>query len=325
MQRVVIDSFGRPEEVVRLIDFEPVAPAAGQVAVTVKACPINPADFLLITGQHSIRPPLPSVVGVEGIGFIESLGPGVEDLSIGDLVLLPPLGTWSQQYICAAAGVTTLPPEIDILQGAMLGVNPISAACLLSEFQNLQAGDWVIQNAANSAVGRLIVRLAKARGIRTINIVRRSSLISELQAFGADIVLVDGDELPRQVASATESGQIRLALDAIAGNASGRLVNCLAPGGTLVVYGLLSGQPIQVPTVRIVFEGITVTGFSRVRALQQMGRDKARALYQELAQLVIQGQICTEIEAVYSLNEVREAMKHAGQEGRSGKILLTLN
>jgi NADPH:quinone reductase-like Zn-dependent oxidoreductase len=318
------DRFGDPADVVRIVDIDIPAPGRGQALVGVLAAPINPADLLLITGTHAYRPQLPARIGVEGVGRVLTLGPGEHAVALGGLVLLPAGGTWSEQVVADSAALTPLPDGIDPTQAAMLGVNPITAACLLSQFRPLAPGEWLIQNAANSAVGRLVIRLAAARGIRMVNVVRRAGLIAELEALGSTVTLVDGDDLAERVAAATGEAPLHLALDAVAGAAAGRLVRCLAPDSTLVVYGLLSGEPVQVPTARIVFEGITVTGFSRIRALAAMGRPEARARYAELAQLVISGQLMSEVAAVYPLEEVRAALRHASQDGRDGKIVLQM-
>jgi mitochondrial enoyl-[acyl-carrier protein] reductase / trans-2-enoyl-CoA reductase len=325
MRFAQFDRFGEPTEVVQIVEVAAPVPGAGQALVTVLAAPINPADLLLITGTHAYRPPLPARIGVEGVGVVTALGPGDHDVAVGDSVLLPAGGTWSEQVAAESAALTPLPQGIDPIQAAMLGVNPITAMCLLDQFRPLAAGDWLIQNAANSAVGRLVIRIAASRGIRTINVVRRADVIPELVALGADVTLVDGEDLPERVAAATGEAPLHLALDAIAGAASSRLARCLAPDSTLVVYGLLSGEPVQVPTARVVFEGITVTGFSRIRALAAMGRQEARARYAELARLVIAGQLTSEVAAVYPLADVRAALGHVGQEGRDGKIVLRID
>jgi NADPH:quinone reductase-like Zn-dependent oxidoreductase len=322
MRCAQFDRFGEPAEVVQIVEVAQPVAGAGQALITVLAAPINPADLLLITGAHAYRPPLPARVGVEGVGVVAALGPGEHDVAVGELVLLPAGGTWSEEVVAATAALTPLPATIDPIQAAMLGVNPITAACLLDQFRPLAPGAWLIQNAANSAVGRLVIRIAASRGVRTVNVVRRVDVIPELAALGADVTLVDGEDLPERVAAATGGAALHLGLDAVAGTASARLVGCLAPDSVLVVYGLLSGEPVQVPTARVVFEGISVTGFSRIRALAAMGRQEARARYADLAQLVIAGQLTSEVAAVYPLVEVRAALRHAGQEGRDGKIVL---
>jgi NADPH:quinone reductase-like Zn-dependent oxidoreductase len=322
MKRAQFNTFGSPAQVVSLIDYTPAAPGLGQIGVKLLASPINPADFLLITGQHAYRPPLPAFVGIEGVGIITALGAGVESLAVGDHVLLPPGGNWSEHLTVEANAVYPVPRELDPLQAAMLSVNPVTAVCLLTTIQKLQPGDWVLQNAANSAVGRLIVRLAAERGLRTVNVVRRAGLEDELKMLGADVVLVGETDLPERVTAATGRAPLRLALDAIAGASAGRLLSCLTSGGTLVTYGLLSGEPLQLPAARIVFDNVTVTGFSRVRTLQTLGLEKARALIWDLAQAVMRGTLVTEIEAVYPFAQITSALAHAEQNARSGKILL---
>lgn len=324
MQRAIFRSFGRPADVVELEPFEHQPPGPGEVTVKVQAAPINPADFLLVTGTHAFRPALPARVGIEGAGVVSAVGPGVHDLAPGDLVVLPAGGCWAEEVTCAADAVYPMPPGMDPRQAAMLSVNPVTALCLLTRMRDLASGDWVIQNAASSAVGKLVIRMARERGIRTINVVRRPDAVSELERLGADVVLVGEDDLPRRVAEATGKANVLLGLDAIAGASAGRLVACLGFGGTLVTYGLLSGEPIQVPTARIVFEEIVVRGFTRLWTLRQLGRDGGRALLRELAGMVMDGRLATDIEAAYPLSEIRAALAHAEKEARGGKVLLTM-
>lgn len=153
-----------------------------------------------------------------------------------------------------------------------------------------------------------------------MNIVRRESLVADLEALGADVVLVGEDDLPQRVADATRGAAIHLALDAIAGNASGRL----AENSTLVIYGLLSGEPVALPAAQMVFGNLTVTGFSRLRVLSQMARADLVTMYHELAAMVMRGELYTHIERTYPLAEVKAALDHAEREAREGKIVLSM-
>ena len=168
---------------------------------------------------------------------------------------------WCQQRKVPAAQALAVPADADLLQLAMLKVNPATALMMLRNYVELQPGDWVIQDAANSGVGTNLIRLARAEGIRTVNVVRRESLIAPLQAIGADVVVVDGPDLAERVRQATGGGAIRLAIDAIGGDIVLRLADCLAEGGTVVNYGLLSGHPCQLGAHHTIFKGITLTGF----------------------------------------------------------------
>jgi mitochondrial enoyl-[acyl-carrier protein] reductase / trans-2-enoyl-CoA reductase len=212
-----------------------------------------------------------------------------------------------------------------VLQLAMLKVNPATARLMLREYVDLQPGDWVIQDAANSGVGTCLIELAKTDGIRTVNVVRRASLSEPLRALGADAVVVDGDDLAERVQEATGGAPIRLAIDAIGGAMVLRLADCLAEGGTVVNYGLLSGQPCQLGAHHTIFKGITLTGFWLQKALTAMARPDLEALYADLAARVADGTLRVEIEATYPIEEIKAALAHAEREGRSGKILVLPN
>ena len=215
--------------------------------------------------------------------------------------------------------------DADVLQLAMLKVNPATALMMLRNYVELQPGDWVIQDAANSGVGNNLIRLAKADGIRTVNVVRRDSAAAALRAIGADVVVVDGDDLAERVRAATDGAPIRLAIDAIGGDMVLRLADCLAEGGMVVNYGLLSGQPCMLGAHHLVFKGISLTGFWLAKTLTQTARPDLEALYADLAGRVASGDLEVQVEATYPIEEIKAALAHAAKAGRDGKILVTPN
>lgn len=246
MRAIQIASFGDPQAVLELVQIdEPAPPGVSEVLVGMEFAPVNPADLLLLRGLMSMRPKLPSVVGTEGVGRVLAVGPGVSSVKVGDRVV-PPLFsfTWRERIVIPAANLFALPEEADIQQLAMLRVNPLTAALILSEYVQLTAGDWIVQNAANSGVGRSAIAIAKARGLRSINLVRRPELIAELEAVGGNLVLVDEPSAVSRIAETVREGRVRLALDGISGEATARLAEYLSPGGTLVGYALMSGNPM---------------------------------------------------------------------------------
>jgi trans-2-enoyl-CoA reductase len=325
MKQVQFTAFGVPHEVAACVDVPDVGPPAdGEVMVDIEAFPINPADLLTITGSYAVRPKLPATLGAEAAGRISARGAGVDDLAIGDRVIVLARDNWCQRRRVPAAQVLKVPPAADPLQAAMLKVNPATALLMLERYVALQPGDWVIQDAANSGVGTNLIRLAKARGVRTVNVVRRASLAAPLEGIGADVVVTDGDNLAERVRAA-KTGPIRLAIDAIGGEAVMRLAECLAEGGTVVNYGLLSGRPCMLGADQTIFRGITLTGFWLQKALTSMARPELEKLYTDLAARVADGTLRVEIEATYPIEQIKEALEHAGREGRSGKILVTPN
>lgn len=326
MKAVRFAAFGTPHHVAECVDVpEPDAPADGEVLIEMEACPINPVDLLTMAGRYAVRPPLPAVPGSEGVGRVLETGPGVPELSAGDRVV--PLGreTWVQQRVVKAREVVKVPADADVLQLAMIKINPATAQLMLERYVDLVAGDWVIQDAANSGVGQNLVRLARFRGIRTVNVVRREGLSEALRRIGADVVVVDGDDLPERVREGTSGADIRLAIDAVAGDICMRLGDSLADGGWVVNYGLLSGRPCMLRPDQIVFRGITLTGFWLVNALGQMQPAAIKELYDGLVRRVTDGTLRVEVEATYPIEAIADALEHAARPGRSGKILITPN
>ncbi len=143
----------------------------------------------------------------------------------------------------------------------MLSINPPTAAMLLSEYVDLKPGDWVIQNAGNSGVGRSVIAIAESRGLLTVTLVRRPELVDELIEKRADVVLMDGPDIVARVAKATSNAKIRLAIDGVGGESTASLSSCLAPGGTVVLYSFTSGKPGFGNGIDLVFRNTTIRGF----------------------------------------------------------------
>src|SRR5216683_1114784 len=192
MRALQISAYGGdPLNVLELVDIpEPGVPGEAEILIDVELAPLNLHDLLFMRGYFG-GPPAPTVVGNEGFGRVAAVGPGVSNVKVGDHVLAPNLGlTWRERLIAPAQGLFPL-PDGDRLQLAQLGSNPPTAALILSEYADLKPGDWVVQNAGNSGVGRSLIALAKARGFRTINLARDESAFAGLTASGADIVHLD--------------------------------------------------------------------------------------------------------------------------------------
>jgi NADPH:quinone reductase-like Zn-dependent oxidoreductase len=313
-----------PQDVIRAVPLELPPPAAGQALVAMLASPINPSNLLTLTGEYGVLPALPAIGGSEGVGRIAELGGGVSGLAVGQLVLRPRgSGTWVTHLLAEASALVPLPEAADPLQLAMLTVNPPTASLMLSEFVRLAPGDWVIQNVANSGVGGYLMQLARRRGLRTVNLVRRESAVAATKAQGGDVVLVDGEDLAQRVREVTGGAQIRLGIDAVGGSATDRLAQCLSEGGTLVNYGMMSGEPCRVAPSSLIFRDITLRGFWLVKWFRESSRDAQRALYEELAQGVASGVLHARVHATYPVQKIQEAVAAANGSERDGKILVT--
>lgn len=196
---------------------------------------------------------------------------------------------------------------------------------MLTGVVTLEPGEWVLQNAAHSSVGRMVIGLAKARGLKTVNIARRQAFFSDLKALGVDAGVVDGGDLAERVSQATSGAKIRLELDAVAGSATGRVGECLIDTGTVCVYGSVSGDDPRIERTALIYCGITLTGFMLGRALARRTLDQVRGIYAELGALIRDRKLLSPVERVYPIEEIKVALAHAEQGERSGKILVTPN
>ncbi len=326
MKAAQLSAIGPAEKTVQCVDVpDPGAPGPGEVLVDVVACSINPADILSIEGQYATKPTPPCPLGIEGAGTVAAVGEGVTQLKVGDKVMSLVRTNWVQRIRDKAQAFVRLPADVDLAQAAMLKVNVATAHLMLTRYVDLKRGDWVIQNAANSGVGVDLIRLARASGVRSVNVVRRAALIDELKQIGADVVVVDGPDLAQRVAEATGGATIGLGIDAVAGAAVGRLAQCVSEGGTVINYGLMSGEPIQIDAFHFVFRDIRLVGFWLAKLMRTMTFDEIQSMYGALAARLVDGTIHVAVEASYPLERVAEAMAHAKRESRGGKVQLRPN
>lgn len=326
MKQVLIESYGTPWEVARCADVPDVgAPAADEVVFDVLAFPINPADMGFCRGTYRLKPPLPATPGAECVGRVTAVGAQVKHVKPGDLVINLQRENWAQKRKVKGDDAIPLPAGIDLKQAAMVRINPPTAALMLSDFVELKGGDWVIQNVANSAVGRLLIVLAHQRGLRTVNVVRRPELADELKQLGADLVVVDGDDLAARVARETGEAPIKLGVEAIGGKATGRLCDCVASDATVVHYGSMSGQNPEVSRNNFTYRGVKLTGFMLGRFLARRSAQKIRDIYADLAGQVMAGKLFAPVDTIYPIDKIKDALAHADKGGRNGKILVSPN
>ncbi|MDH4556883.1 alcohol dehydrogenase [Pseudomonas sp. BN417] len=311
-----------PQDVIEAVELQLPPVGAGQALVKVLAAPINPSDVLTLTGEYGMLPPLPAIGGNEGVGEVLEVAADVGNLKVGQTVLLPVgSGTWRTHLIAEARQLIPL-PSADPQQLAMLTVNPPTAYLMLRDFVDLQPGDWVIQNAANSGVGSYLIQLAKIRGLKTVNVVRRDSAVAAVQAEGGDVVLVDGPDLPKRVREATGGAPVKLGIDAVGGASTDHLASSLAEGGVLVNYGRMSGEPCQINPSSFVFRDVTLKGFWLARWFRQATPQQQTQLFGELIQLIASGKLKARIAATYDISRIKEAVAAAAAGERDGKIVL---
>ena len=318
----VYETHGNPADVLH-VDSRPwPTPAPGEVIVKMRAAPINPADLNQIEGKYPVRAELPATPGFEGAGIVVDVAADVKGLSSGALVILPHnTGTWRDAVAVKADELVVVPTGIKAIDAATLKINPMTAWRLLHDYVDLARGDWLIQNAANSAAGRAVIQIAHELGYKTVNIVRRAELIGELREEGGDVVLVDNENLCHEVADAIGGQPIRLGLNAVGGESALRLANCLAPGSTLVTYGAMSLQPLKIPNGLLIFKDLRFRGIWINKWYDKATQAQRMETFQHLFEMAKRGLLQTKVEKAYPLSEAKTAVAHAARGQRSGKII----
>lgn len=323
MRSAIHTAFGEPAEVLELGDRPIPQPGPGEVRVKTTLAPIHNHDLWTIRGRYGYRPDLPAIGGSEAVGIVDALGDDVEGVSNGQRVAVASVhGTWAEYFLAPARLLVPMPEAIPDETAAQLIAMPLSALMLL-EFLEVDQGQWIVQNAANGAVGKTLAMLAAARGINVLNLVRRDAGVDELAALGIDHVVSTAQPEWQEIARAIlGSGLARAGIDSIGGAASAALLGLLGEGGTLVSFGTMAGEPMQIDSGSLIFKQATVKGFWGSKVSLAMSADDKRRLVGELLQRTLAGELLLPVEAVYDLADAAQAAAASLQPARKGEVLL---
>ena len=314
---------GLAKEVLRLesIPILPLKP--DEILVEMRMASVTVADLSMIRGFYGTSPKLPAIPGHDGVGVVTEVGKEVHGIDVGQHVIAPKrVGTWKTTFTAKASEMIILPSSLPLTQGALLSVTPPTAWRMLHDFVPLYPGDWVIQNTANSAVGRAVIDIASYYGWKTINLVRRKEWIEELAEAGGDIVVLEEKINLGFIEKITNGARPKLGLNAIGGNSATLLSKILDNGGTLVTYGAMGKEPLTIEPSELIFRNIHHVGFWRTLWMQHASRNEIEAMFMEINRLATEGMFQAPVEAIYPLKEYLKAIEHAKREGRKGKILL---
>jgi NADPH:quinone reductase len=327
MKAVVFDRCGDPAEVLQLRDLPVPKPGPGQVRVRMLASPINPSDLLFIRGLYGAKPALPGAPGFEGVGVVEESGGGFLGWRVRGrrvAVLNGVTGNWREQTIVPAEQTIPVPDDLPDEQVASFFVNPATAWVMVKHVLRVPSGAWLLQTAAGSALGRMVIRLGKSEGFRTLNVVRRAEQIAELKAEGGDEVVCSSTEPLVERVKQITGGKLLYALDAVGGATAAEALACLGRHGRLLVYGALSGQPTLVDPRALIMGQRTVEGFWLKEWIEEQGLWSKFWLMRRLVQLMRAGVLVTPVGEQFPLERVQDAVRAAEVVGRGGKVLLRI-
>jgi NADPH:quinone reductase-like Zn-dependent oxidoreductase len=331
VKAIVFDRFGDPAEVLQVRDVPVPEPGRGQVRVRMLASPVNPSDLLTVRGEYGRLPKLPATPGFEGAGVIDAAGPGLvrhlRGLKPGRrvAVLNRAGGNWQEQVVLPARHAVPVPNELTDEQAATFFVNPATAVVMTRHILRVPAGAWLLQTAAGGALGRMVIRLGKRHGFRTINVVRRREQAEELLRLGADAVICTQDEsVKERVQALTQGAGVPFALDAVGGTVGSEAVQSLGDGGRMLVYGTLSEEPLTFSPRVLIGGQKRVEGFWLSEWSSGQGIVTMLRLFREVGGLLREGVLTTEVGATFPMDRVREAVQQAATPGRQGKVLLRI-
>jgi NADPH:quinone reductase-like Zn-dependent oxidoreductase len=328
MKAVQLLDYGEPTKVLATREVPLPEPARGEVRVRMLATPINPSDLLFVRGVYAgVQPPrFPTPMGFEGVGIVEALGPQAQGPALGQRVHVRSNvgGTWAEYALAPSDQVFPAPDDIPDEQIACMLINPASAVVMLRHVLAVPRGEWLLQSAATSELGRMMIRLTKQDGIRTVNVVRRREAVADLQRLGADAVVVSTEgPIDEQVRRIVPEG-VRYAIDPVVGETGTQVFQSLGEDGRMLVYGSLTREPIRVGAdPRYILAGRRILEvFWLGYWLARHDYTARRELLEEIATLMRQGILVTSIGRRFPLDDIAAAVAQSETKGRRGKVLL---
>ena len=351
MKSVQIDHLSDDVSAVRVVEVPVPEPGPGQVRVRMRLSPVNPSDLNYIRGDYlhalerliwnrgqavpcadpgrtrpSPRPPYS--LGGEGVGVVDACGPGVPAALAGRRVAViagPPNGAWQEYTVVAAQSVLPVPDTIGDELAAMFVINPLSAVAMVHEVLAVRPDTWLLQSAAGSALGKMVVRMGRNAGFRTINLIRSEAHRPALDALGADVVInTETHDLQDEVARVTGGRGVEYAMDCVGGELAGQMLQCLTLGGHMVAYGTLANAAIPLPSRDLMMPATRLSGFFAASWLALQPPGSIPGVLARVGQFAAQGVFDTPVDAVYPLEEVQQALAASQQRGRRGKVLLRI-
>jgi trans-2-enoyl-CoA reductase len=314
--------YGDPSKVLAVIEVPVPEPGRDEVLIEMQASPIHPSDIGLIMGSYGRPRTPPAIAGREGVGTVVKCGQGVDPKVMGRPVALPEDGgAWQEYQISRADDLILFPALVPFEQLAVSLLNPMTAWRLLNDFEYLNEGDAIIQNAGNSAVGQSVIQFAKKMGVKCISLIRNQESAGYLKALGSTEVWTDDDEVPDRVKVFTGGKGCKLSFNSVGGRSALRLARCLCQGGVHVTFGAMDSSAVRFPTRSLIFDDVHMVGFWLDRWWRKQSPVGLRNALEQVLQPLAMTELKHSIDQVYDLSEFKDALNRNAQP-RVGKVLL---
>ncbi len=318
----VYRNYGIPSEVVTAEEIEVPVLKDGQILVKMLRAVINPSDLGMIGGSYGTLKTLPAIAGREGIGEVVEIK-GSTNFEVGQRVKLSSeAGAWQQYQVLDADSAMLIPSGLDVDMQAMAFINPPTALCVLEEFNDLKAGDWVIQNGAGSALGYFLIQMCAARGIKTVNMLRNAEAKrAELEKIGADIVVDEKEFDAKKIKELTE-GKLFLGLNQIGGESVSNMIKAMGNSATIATIGAMTSDAIRFPTRFLIFNDLRLRGFWWDKYQRTHSKEEVGAIFEKIFTMIANGTLSAPVDATFKLSNIKDALKRASENSRMGKVML---
>jgi len=322
-------SAGDPADVLEATEIpDPPAPGRGQVQVDVRAFPIHPGDLVGV----SFGPPHPgqrTVAGLEATGVVVATGPGVDTPTVGSRVtVFPNPGSWAQRINVSAELAVPVPASVGDDVAAQMVCNPLTAMLLYrAAQQHFSVGfdGIILNNAANSSVGRLFTVVAEDRQIATIGVVRSADRAHELTARypNVPVVATDDPDWVQQIRIIADGRPIPVALDPVGGTVAGHLLSLLSSGGTLITYGAMAQEQIPLHASALVGGEIGIRGLTIGRWLTGVAPERRASDVASIIAIATTHSAEFDVAGTYPLDQISAAARHVHTPGKVGTVIVT--
>lgn len=318
-------SFGEPAETIEQTAVALPEPGPGQVRVRLRLSPIHNHDLIIARGKYGFKPALPAIGGTEALGIVDKLGAGVDGFAVGQRVVTGgTMGAWADMFIAEEAALIPIPDELPDELAAQIVSMPVSALMALDRI-DAKPGEWIVLNAANGAVGKVITQVATSRGVHVAGIVSREAARADLKTFGIDAVVSSAEEgWQAQLEQAIGEGRVAGAIDMIGGEQAGDLLHLISSGGKFLSFGLLSLEKLRLDAADLIYKELVIEGFWGQKVAERTTPEQLVGLIGELVSLGVAGKLRLPVAGVYPLRDSARAAA-AASTSRIGKILIRAN
>lgn len=322
MNAAIYRSFGDPAKVISVESVDVPTPGPGDVLVKMTMSPIHNHDLIMVRGEYGVKPLLPTTGGTEGSGTIAALGAGVTGVKLGQRVAVAGTEkTWAEYFVAPAAGVVPVPDAMDDKTASQILGMPLATVLALNQF-DAKPGDWLIANAANGAVGKVLATVAKARGVDVALLVRRASAAAELKKLGYEHVFATTEpDWKKRVRSTIGTARVAGAVEMVGGQAAGELASFISEYGLLLSFGAISNEPAVIDVADLIYKQITVRGYWSLKEFAKLTPEQTQTMITELFGLAAKGKLTLPVDDVFPLSRSAQAMA-ASAASREGKVLI---